>query len=75
MQLFRWNDEDEITEIKKELEYDEVYKKSSKNSITYLFDTYEFQEYEAVLLTFYEILNNPLIFSEIDKHTIIAISE
>lgn len=64
--------EDEIAEIKKELEYDQVYKKSSKNSITYLFDTYEFQEYDAVLLTFYEILN-PLILSEIEKHSIIAI--
>lgn len=66
--------EDEIAEIKKEIEYDQIYKKSSKNLKTYFFDIPDFQEYDAVLLTFYEILN-PLILSEIEKHSIIAIGE
>ena len=67
--------EKEIKEIKKEVkEKDQiVYKISLKNFKTYYFDIYDWQEYPAVLLTFYEILNNPLILSEFEKDSIISI--
>ena len=63
---------DEIEIIKQFFEYQEDGFEIKKDMIKYRFEYFEYGEYEAVLLSFDEIINSPKILKTIDVPSMIS---